>query len=183
VLTCPVCGGHLTASMDKLRGQVRYYCHRAIDGRHPRTWVSESQLLPLVTEELKHATFETRRRLKGKAEDEAKAATLGRKRDRILDMYADELIDKAERDRRLGEVAVAESSLSVRRMVRTYTIPPDVEHDDPAKVNAYLRRLLAKVVVRNMTKPAKRGPSNETWDLEFVWRDPSMRVEDTDDAA
>jgi hypothetical protein len=133
-----------------------------------------------------------RRLQKGSVEDDAILAALATKRARILDMAADGMIDKADAQRRLIEVAEAESKLSTRRWVRQVTRPPliadaidedgtIVKADEPARVNAYLRRLFDGVTV-DMSEPARRGPSHWVPRLTFAWRDPSMRVEDVEDA-
>lgn len=183
LLRCPTCGRHLTASLDKRRDEVRYYCHRAGVTPHPRAWVSESKILPLVAAEAERAALLVRRRQVGSASDEAAVRELSSKRERVIDVFTDGLIDKAERDRRLADIATAESKLSARRWMRQITVPPDIATDDPARVNSYLRRLLDHVVVETMATKARRGPSREDWQLTFAWRDPSMRATDADEAA
>jgi DNA invertase Pin-like site-specific DNA recombinase len=182
VLTCSVCNSVLSPSLDKRHRAVRYSCRLAHVTPHGRGWVSEHRILPAVIVEAEHANFEVRRLQVGSREDEDALAALTAKRDRVIDMAADGVIDKPERDRRLGEVAEAESKLAVRRWVRRITLPPDVEHDDPVKVNAYLRRIFERVVV-DMSQPARRGPSRVVLDLEFKWRDLSLRTEIEDEAA
>lgn len=183
LLRCPTCGRHLTASLDKRRDEVRYYCHRAGVTPHPRAWVSESKILPLVAAEAERAALLVRRRQVGSATDEAVLRDLASKRDRVIDVFTDGLIDKPERDRRLADIASAESKLSARRWMRQIIVPPDIANDEPARVNAYLRRLLDHVVVENMATKAKRGPSHEEWRLTFTWRESMIANGDTDEAA
>lgn len=188
LLECGTCGTLLTPSKDTKYDYIRYYCHRSRVMAHPRKWVTESVVLPAVAAEAERAALAMRRLQKGTLDDEAKLATLAAKRGRVIDTYADGLIDKPERDRRLAEVAAAESKLSTRRWVRRITIPPQitdavdddgavVKADDPAKVNAHLRRLFVRIVV-DMSEPGRKGPSKSVPNLRFEWRDPSLRVED-----
>ena len=176
LLACGTCGTLLTGSLDRRYDQVRYYCHRGRITEHSRGWVSESKVIGAIRDEAERAALMIRRLQKGSRDDEANLAALAAKRSRVIDTYADGLIDKAERDRRLAAVAESESKLSTRRWVRQITLPPDVERDDPAKVNAYLRRLFDRVTV-DMSGRARRGPSSWVPILTFEWRDPSMRGE------
>jgi len=191
LLTCGTCGTFLTPSKDAKYDYIRYYCHRARVVAHPRKWVTERVVLPSVAAEAERAAHMITRMPKGSRDDEAKLVVLAAKRTRVIDTYTDGLIDKPERDTRLAVIAEAESKLSTRRMVRRITIPPVimdttdddgviVKGDDPAKVNAYLRRLLVRVVV-DMSEPGKKGPSRSVPDLSFEWRDPSMRADVVDE--
>ena len=59
---------------------------------------------------------------------------------------------------------------------------PDIENDDPAKVNAHLRRVFNRATV-GMSQPALRGQSKWVPTIDFEWRDPSIRYgDDADDA-
>lgn len=181
LIACSECGGFLTGSRDARRGDVRYACSRARVTPHARAWVNESKLLPVIKAEAELAALAVRRLQRGTPEDEAKLATLAGKRTRVIDTYADGLIDRAERDRRLAEVATEEGRLSAVRWVKQIALPPDVERDEPARVNPYLRRVFVRAVV-DMSERALRGPSRWVPTLAFEWRDPSMRITD-DDAA
>ena len=66
---------------------------------------------------------------------------------------------------------------TARRNILRITVPPDIERGDPAKVNTYLRHLLERVVIQDMKRPTRRGPSHEVPVLLFEWRDESMRGE------
>ncbi len=182
LITCSDCGGFFTGSHDTRRGDVRYQCARSRVIPHVRGWVNESKLLPVVKAEAERAAIAVRRLQVGSAEDEAAVAALGAKRSRILENYDDGLYDKATRDSRLAAVGDEESKLSSRRWIKRIALPPDVASDDPARVNAYLRRLFARVEV-DMSQPATFGPSKWLPTLTFEWRDPSMRFDgDMDDA-
>ena len=191
LLACGTCGTLLTPSKDAKYDYIRYYCHRSRVVPHARGWVTERVVLPSVAAEIEHAAPMIRRLQRGSRDDEAKMAALGAKRSRIIDTYADGLIDKPERDRRLADIAEAESKLSTRRWVLRVTNPPQimdtvdedgaiVEAGEPAKVNAYLRRLFERIVV-DMSEPGRKGPSRSVPDLRFEWRDPSMRADDAGD--
>lgn len=184
LLACGTCGTRLTGSLDKRRGEARYYCHRAKVMPHARGWVSERLVFPAIRAEAERAALAVKRLQVGSPEDEATATKLAAKRERILANFEDGLRDKAARDARLAAVAEAESKLSVRRWVKRITIPPDIERDEPAKVNEYLRRLLDRAVV-DMSRPTRRGPARpgEIPTLRFEWRDQSLRAEAEDDAA
>ena len=171
----------LTGSWDKRRGEVRYACSRARTIPHARGWVNEAKLLPVIQAEAMRANVAIQRLRKGSKDDEAALAALAAKRVRVIDTYTDGLIDKPERDRRLAEIADAESKLTAMRWIKRITVQPDLESDEPGKVNAYLRRLFSTVVV-DMSQPGFRGPSKWVPTVAFEWRDPSMRVDDEDDA-
>lgn len=186
LLECGTCHTLLTPSYDKQYDLVRYYCARARVTPHERKWVSEPKVLPVVVAEAGHAAFASKRAQAGSRDDEAKLAALADKRARVIDAYTDGVVDKAERDRRLSEVADSESKLSTRRWFLRIAVPPligdvrtedgqVVRADDPREVNAYLRRLFARVVVE-MKPPARPGPSKEVPHLDFEWRDPSLRL-------
>lgn len=177
LMRCSVCGRRLSGSRDSRSLMVRYQCHAgALDPRHGRGWVSESVLLPAFAHEMGRALPHITRRQVGDARDEKALAILAAKRERIIDMAADGVIEKAERDRRLTEVAQAESKLSARRWIRRIPVPQDVVRGDASRVNAWLRGLLASVIV-DMATRATRGPQKGAPAITFEWRDPSLRVE------
>lgn len=183
LLRCGTCDALLTPATDRshVGGAVRYYCHTARTRPHARTMVSEAALLPVVAAEA--ALFDyarnPRRYRKGVVGDTEKLDALEAKRARWIEQYGEGLIDKPTRDAKLAVVAEAESKLTAARWMRSIELPPDVEHDDPARVNLFLRRLFTRVVV-DMSAPGHKGmtvPASAT----FEWRDPSLRVEDADD--
>ena len=174
LLECSECGTMLTGSYNVKRGWVNYYCRKARVIPHGRANVSESKVLPIVAEEALLADTRVRKVQKGNPGDEARLAKLASKRSRVIDAYADGVVDKAERDRRLAAIAEEEAMLSAVRWVWRLTFPPDPLKDDPAKVNAWLRRLLVKARV-DMRDAAAHGPSAWLPTVEFEWRDPAMR--------
>lgn len=186
LLVCGQCQTVMTPSVDSRTGEVRYYCRRARVTPHGRGWVSEKVIIGAVAAEAEKARLLIRRRFIGTAHDEEKARRLEAKRARILDMAVDGMIDKADAQRRLAEVAEAERGLTTRRLVRRITRPmvivdavdddgQVVAADSPRQVNDYLRRLLDRVVVESMRDPARRGPSKEPVRLTFHWLDPVLR--------
>lgn len=172
----------LTGSWDKRRGEVRYACSRARTVPHARGWVNEAKLLPVIVAEAARALPAEKRSQRGSAEDEAKIAALASRRQRVIDNYEDGLIERPERDRKLAAIATEESTLTAVRWIRRISLQPNIEQEDPAKVNAYLRRLFSSAVV-DMSEPAFRGPSKWVPTVAFEWSEPSMRVEGEDDAA
>jgi len=192
LLACGTCGTFLTPSKDTHYDYIRYYCHRSRVTPHARKWVTERVVLPSIQSEVEHAARIFSRRHRGSQVDEQKLTALAAKRLRIGENYDDGVYDKAERDLRLAKVAEEESKLSIRRWVRqTSLVPPvisavvddegnSVPADPPEKVNAYLRKLLVRIVV-DMSEPGVKGPSRSVPKLSFEWRDPSMRMESADD--
>ncbi len=187
VLVCSVCGTYLTGSKDTRDGHVRYQCRRARTVPHPRAWVAETMLLPVIAREVERAAVAVKRAQAGSAQDEATMKALAEKRARIVDMFQEGIIDKVDRDRRLAEVADSESKLETRRWVKRLAVPPLIEPvevagaivpaDSPARVNDYLRRLLVNATV-DMSQPTRKGRNQPTPALTFEWRDPSMRTDD-----
>jgi DNA invertase Pin-like site-specific DNA recombinase len=177
LMTCSTCGTTMTGSRDSRTGEVRYYCHRAKVVPHGRGWVSEKIVLPVIEAESDRAIVGFRRAQVGRPEDEARARALDEKRERIVDMAADGVIDKADRDRRLAEVDAEKSKLSVRRWVKRVAVPPDVREGDPGAVSDHLRHLFSRVEVDTRT-PARRGPQTSPIGVEFAWIDPTLRAGD-----
>lgn len=177
VLVCSVCGTYMTGSKDTRDGHIRYQCRRARTVPHPRAWVAESLLLPLVAREAERAAVAVKRSQVGSAADEAEARALADRRSRVLDMYETGDIDRAEKDRRVAAIAEAESRLTTRRWVKTIPMPPTIETDPPSRVNDYLRRLLVSATV-DMSRPTRKGRNAPAPELTFQWRDPSIRADD-----
>ena len=179
LVECSTCKGKgktafLTGSRDTRRGDVRYACSRARVTPHVRGWVNESKLMPVIKAEADYAAFAERRLRVGTAEDEASLAALDAERRRVMMMFRKGHMEEAEFDAAMVEIAGAESKLTAWRWIRRIAIPPDIQQDEPAKVNGYLRRLFESVTV-DMSEPARRGPSNWVPSLTFEWRDPSLR--------
>lgn len=176
VLVCGTCGTRLTASLDKRQNLVRYYCHRAKVTPHARGWVTEPKIMRQVAAEADHAAVRIRRLMVGSIEDQAARDALAAKRARVTDNYEDGLIDRATRDAKVAAIAEEESRLSARRAIKRITVPPDIEQGNPVAVNRYLSSLFDGIVV-DMSKVARRGPSQPALDLDFHWRDDAFRTE------
>jgi DNA invertase Pin-like site-specific DNA recombinase len=174
LLACSVCGSTLVGSQGKRDGWVNYYCPRARVKPHGRGNVGERKVMPAIAAEAALMDLFAKRVQKGAAGDQAKLAKLAAKRSRVIDMAADGVIDKTERDRRLAEIAADESKLSTVRWVMRLSFPPNMAQSEPADVNAFLRRLFSRVVV-DMGGKATMGPSDQVPSLDFEWRDPSLR--------
>lgn len=175
LLACGTCGTRLTPSRDSRTGLIRYYCHRAKVTPHARGWVSEHLLTSAIVGEADRAAFAIKRMQVGSADDQAKSSALASKRDRVLTNFEDGLIDRQVRDEKLAAIAADEATLSTRRWIKRIIIPPDIEKDDPGRVNEHLRRIFDRVTI-DMSEPAKPGPSRWTPRLSFVWRDESLAV-------
>lgn len=165
----------LTGSYNKRHGDVRYACSRARTVPHARGWINETKLLPEIQAEAERARFGIRRMQTGAAEDEAELRRLAEKRGRVLENFEDGLYDKVGRDARLAKIGEDEAKLSAVRWIKRIAIPPDIEHDEPARVNSYLRRLFTRVEV-DMSEKAYRGRSAWVPRLSFEWQDPQLRV-------
>ena len=77
--------------------------------------MSERSILPAVQHEV--ARLRLPDQVKVAEADAAERAALDRRRDRIIDAYVDQKIDKAERDRRLATVDEAVAALDVKQVV------------------------------------------------------------------
>lgn len=179
LLVCSVCGKTLTGSWDPRRDEARYLCPGHRVARHPRGWVSEQVLMPLVAEEASRLrlVIGERRRKDGVAGDAARALDLATQRERLADLYLAGVIDAAGRDRRLAAIREEEAALTATRWVRGLHVPPDVETGDVPGVNGFLRRLFRSITIP-MGEPAKRGPSSWRPRLAFEWSDPGLRLTD-----
>lgn len=120
-------------------GTPRYRCPNGVaDPSHSRPYiVPERALMPWIIEEA------DRFRVPGDAieldkRNEAKRAGLAAKRDRIIDMAADGVIDKSERDRRL---ALVDADLgAIVDVPATVAVPGGIDWSwPPESINAVLR--------------------------------------------
>lgn len=137
LLRCP-CGGTLTGTTSHAGKYVRYHCHRApADPSHPRpVSVAEANVLPWAKAEAARLRVPDAVEADGQ---EAERAALEAKHERILDMYADGMIDKGGRDERLA--AVAEQLDGLRAAARVIDVPSIDWTWSPATVNGILRAL------------------------------------------
>lgn len=161
LLTCPC--GHTMTSMDRRSPRVTCYKARQ-DPSHPRPHgISEAKLLPALKAEAARLKI-TIDAVEVAAHDERRRAALSAKRDRVLDMYADSVIDKSERTRRLGEIDDEMEALDAARTV--IEVPSSVDWTrPPAAVNTVLRAIWERVEL---------GP--DMIPTRFVWRVPEWRA-------
>jgi hypothetical protein len=164
VLRCH-CGRFLTASRVN-GGEAVYRCHAApMLPDHGPSRLRESAILPAIMAEA------ARFRVPGDvveqdAANDAERGKLAAKRDRIIDLAADGVIDKPERDRRL---AVVDEQLAAIVDVPTLVdIPQAIDWTwPPEKVNAVLRALWDHVELGADMAP-----------VSFAWRVPEWRAAD-----
>lgn len=162
------CGAAMRVISSKWSPQA--VCPRGlVDRSHPRPiYVAEPKLLEWVREEVEHLrlpdAIETE-----VAADEARLAKLARRRVQVLDMYEDELIDKAERDRRLGKIDEERAHVAVRASVIgvpavDWTWPPET-------LNSVLRAIFERIQLGKDLLP-----------VSAVWRVPEWRADDQEQA-
>jgi DNA invertase Pin-like site-specific DNA recombinase len=173
LLRCPTCGTRLTGTRDRLEGphggRVRYSCRLGSVKPHPRVSISEHLILPLIRAEAERlapaGSVKVQHVGDGRSSD-----SLAAKRSRWIEQYAEGLIDKAERDRRLAEVAAALEKIEDRRrlQIRPFlTLSWNSAEEDPKAVNRALRELWSDIALDPMTFQP----------VDFAWRVPEWRRE------
>ena len=168
LLSCGTCSTILTGhSAGDRAPHVRYGCRRANLSPHARGSITEAAIMPAIIAELAHL------RAPGEVEtgeDEAPRADLEAKRLRVLDMYADGVIDKADRDNRLAVVTDGLAKLDARRVV--LAVPPVAEVDwtkPPRMLNDLLRHVFERIELDPETmQPLPDG---------FTWTVPEWRAD------
>src|SRR5690606_38240295 len=122
-----------------------YYCAsakvmgQAPDQRHPRTSVSEAKLLGAVRDEaarLRVPDVETRG-------DLGRRGALGRRRERVLDMYEQGAIDRDEMRRRLDRISEDEQQLDAEAVIQN--IPRIDWGWDARTLNRVLRAVFVEI--------------------------------------
>jgi DNA invertase Pin-like site-specific DNA recombinase len=166
LLHCPTCGTMLSGTRDRDGQRVRYSCRLGTSLPHPRISVTESHILPAVRDELARLRTPDKVETSG---DEAQRADLEAKRLRVIDLYADGVIDKPERDHRLAAVTDALAALDDRRVVLAV---PDVRGLDWTKPPRVLNELLRAVFERIDLDPATFQPRPDG----FAWTVPEWRA-------
>ena len=144
LLRCGTCNRLLTGHTSK--GGVRYYCASARvmgqdpDQRHARTSVSEARVLPAVREEVARLRVPDSIEIRG---DLGRRGALGRRRERVLDLYEIDKIDRAEMRRRLERIDADEEQLDTEAIVQKV---PRVDWDwDTRTLNKVLRALFVEI--------------------------------------
>ncbi|MGA2512798.1 MAG: recombinase family protein [Candidatus Limnocylindrales bacterium] len=140
LLRCPTCGTSLTGTRDRDGRRVRYSCRLGTALPHPRISITESLVLPAVKAEVARLVLpET----VGLASDEGERSRLEARRTRWLEMFADGLIDKRERDTRLRAISDALAAMDTRSELLTL---PTITWTEPIpEINAVLRALFEKI--------------------------------------
>jgi hypothetical protein len=163
LLACS-CGTVMTPATNR-HGNPYYRCsHADVDPSHVgRYRILESKLMPALKAEAAHLRLPETVTTEGA--DEAERAKLAAKRARIVDLYADGLIDKAKRSRRIDAVQDAEAALARERVTRS--LPEAIDWDwAPELLNGVLRALWARVEL---------GP--DMTPVRFEWNVPEWRAE------
>jgi DNA invertase Pin-like site-specific DNA recombinase len=165
LLRCPTCGTMLTGTRDRLtgpnKGRVRYACRLGTAMPHARISVSEHLILPAIRAEADRLL--TPEAIESQSDDAGQRATLEARRLRIIDLYADGLIDKGERVRRLLKVDEAVANLDSRRIVQAV---PRIDWSwEPRALNGVLRALFETITL----DPETFQP------VAFSWRVPEWR--------
>jgi hypothetical protein len=128
-------------------GSVKYACrigHR-LPGEHPRPWViSERYILPWAKKQMAR-----RMSISAEAIDpdgvEQSLTALAAKRERVVELFVEGVIDKAARDKRLATLDGQRNDLdAMKRRVITYQHGIDWDAE-PGEVNARLREWWAHV--------------------------------------
>jgi DNA invertase Pin-like site-specific DNA recombinase len=161
LLRCP-CGNTMTA-MDKRSPRVT--CYRARhEPNHPRPFgIAQSKLLPALKAEASRLRVPVAA-VEMADEAPSRRSAIAAKRDRIVDLYADGIIDKSERARRLAALDDELDALDAKRVVAA--VPDAVDWTrPPGVVNAVLRALWERVELGPDLMPAR-----------FVWRVPEWRA-------
>jgi DNA invertase Pin-like site-specific DNA recombinase len=162
------CGRTLTGVVhrygkDLARSRVIYRCVNASsDPRHGRATIAEHEILPWAVAEAARLAIPA----DALEIDQANAAERERqeaRRARIVDAYVDGTLDKAERDRRLGEVDAIIAKLA--RTGRVAVIPSIDWDASPESLNAVLRALWERIDLGGDLRP-----------VAAVWRVPEWRA-------
>lgn len=136
LLRCPHDGTTMTA-MD--RRKPKYICKRGVtDPGHPRPYsISEGRLMPWVRAKAAEYRKRPMVMLAEQASDEVDSLLATKAR--WLEMYADGLLDKQERDRRLSGIDERIQNLEVASRA---TMVPDINWDwAPSDINEVLRAM------------------------------------------
>ncbi len=160
LLRCP-CGNTMTA-MDRRTPRVTCYKARH-DPAHPRPFgIAVSKILPALQAEA--ARFRLPLAVETRGQDEAKLAALDAKRERVVDLFVEGVIDRGERDRRLERLEAERDVLEAERFI--VDVPTKIDWSwRPATINRVLRALWDHVELGPDLMPAR-----------FVWRLPPEYV-------
>jgi len=150
------CGTTLTSAPTKWG--VQYYCRLGHHGKHPNPYMlAESKVLAWAKEEV--ARFGSQVHVEYKdVQRQANASldALADRRARILQMFEDGDIDRAEKSRRLAALDAQLPAVESARRISTFTLRGKVNwKGDPAEVNAELRNLWQRVELGDDMQPVR----------------------------
>jgi DNA invertase Pin-like site-specific DNA recombinase len=187
LLRCPTCDTLLTGTRDRREiirprawppsrhpkdvdvlgpGRVRYSCRLGCVTPHPRVSVSEHLILAAIKAEVAH--LRTPAEVETTEGDAEKRGELEARRLRVVDMFEAGIIDRTDRDRRIGAVTEAMAKLDDRRV----TLALDVERIDWTKPPRVLNALLRAVFERIDLDPETFQPQPDG----YLWRVPEWRA-------
>jgi DNA invertase Pin-like site-specific DNA recombinase len=156
--------GHIL-SANHARGRVVYHCGRAeADPTHPHPYVvSESRILPWAMAEAARLRIPANA-VELRAKDVARRAKLDAKRARVVDMFMDGTIDKADRDRRLAAIAADLDALDAT--TELVDIPQVDWTWEPEAINVVLSALWSEIRLDATMHP-----------IRAEWRVPEWRAD------
>jgi DNA invertase Pin-like site-specific DNA recombinase len=161
LIVCPC--GHVMTCLDRRSPRLECYRGRNDPGHQERRGISVAKLLPALQAEAAHLRIPMES-VEVEVNDETKRSELAAKQARVLDMFADGVIDKAERTLRLAAIGDAMESLDDAR--RIVTLPPDIDWAwPPEQLNTVLRALWQRVELGADMMPVR-----------FVWNTPEWRA-------
>lgn len=166
LLTCH-CGRTMTGSRYRNGPNPVYTVYRCLGGQpipdHGRGTITEKALLSRVRDEARRLRPIPLVEVHG---NEDRRRALGARRDRVVDMYAEGIVDKADRDRRLG--AIADDMERLDAETRLLDVPTEVDWDAPPEtINAVLRAMFDRIELGDDLTPTR-----------FAWRVPEWRADD-----
>lgn len=164
LLRCPTCGTQLTGTRDRDGRRVRYSCRLGSVRPHPRVSVTEHLIMPAIRAEVDR--LRAPELVEAVSDDASQRPALEARRVRVLDLYESGDIDKAEKGRRLGEIADALGRLDSRRVILAV---PSIDWTwPPRQLNAVLRAVLVRIELEPSTfQPIPKG---------FEWTVPEWRA-------
>lgn len=155
------CGTTMTASRDMARGgRVVYRCHAAdTNPSHARPYrITEATIRPWIEAEV--ARLSPPENVETTGQDGKRDALLA-KRDRVVDLYADGVIDKAQRAQRLAAI---DDELGKLDTVRQVLAVPTIDWSWPAEtLNPVLRALFRSVDLGPDMQPVRADWTVPDW--------------------
>jgi DNA invertase Pin-like site-specific DNA recombinase len=170
LLRCSECGGRMTPSYDRRQDYVSYYCQTANVTPHGRKRVPESALVAAIQPEAERWIARSHRvRPDGATRATADLDALERQVEQLAARGLDVTSLRADLEARR---AMLDTGRRIRRVaLDDIGLAADLASGDPAKVNAFLRRVFDHVVV-DMSGGHERGQASV---VEFAWIDPTLR--------